>query len=112
MKYWYNVEIQMQGDNEYTKELNKEIKETMGFNGMDIDELDLHRMTATFTSCYYPREINKIVDRLIADHPEIYYIDFLYRSEIAPVQNRVVVWNDGRIQFYRGRVVFEEVCDK
>ncbi len=108
MKVWYNVEIQMLGENERTNNLDKEVGRELGFNEEDIDERELYRLTAMFNSNRYPTAMLEHVTKVLRDHPEIFYIDVIYRYDSENVPDRFVIWGDGRKQEYTGHIVFEE----
>ena len=111
MKTWYNVEIQMAGENERNEVLDRDFEWELGFMEEDIDERESYRMTAIFTSEDTPGKMKINVVRLMNRHPEIHYIDVMFRYDNENVPSRFVIWQDGRVQNYKGRIVFEEDVD-
>lgn len=108
MKIWYNVEVQMLGENERYPELDAEIGEALGFSERDIDEREIYRLMAMFTSDTTSTDMRRRVTDVLRDHPEIFYIDVIYRYDSENVPDRFVIWGDGRAQEYTGHIVFEE----
>ena len=108
MKVWYNVEIQMLGENERYPALDEEIGNALDFVGHDIDERELYSLTALYTSTRKPTEMRKRIRDFLDGHPEIYYIDVIYRWDSENVPDRFVIWQDGRTQEYTGEIVFKE----
>lgn len=108
MKIWYNVEVQMLGECERTEELDADIGFNLGFGERDIDERELYRMTALFVSDIAPMKMREYVTATLQDHPQIYYIDVIYRYDSENTPDRFVIWSDGRRQEYTGKIIFEE----
>lgn len=109
MKVWYNIEVQMLGECERTEELDAEIGFNLGFGESDIDEREPYRMTALFASSdMNPDRMRKYITDLLADHPDIFYIDVIYRYDSDNTPDRFVIWADGRTQEYAGKIIFEE----
>ena len=111
MTIWYNVEVQMACENERNYDLDEELGWELGFAEADVDEREPYRMTAIYTSEVTPDKIKLDVIKLLHRHPEIYYFDVMFRYDSENVPDRFVVWQDGRVQNYRGRIVFEEAHD-
>ena len=112
MKHYYSLEISMLGENERSFELDQEIGEALGFAEDDIDEREVYRMTAAFVSDTIPSVMNVNVTQLLKRHPEIFYIDIIHRPirrGYESLPDRTVIWGDGRIQNYVGRIIYEEV---
>lgn len=109
MKSWYSIEVAMSGENERTYELDQEIGETLGFDEDHIDERETYRMTAVFESQSLTSVMRVNVRQLLRQHPEIHYIDVIFRRGNDLLPDRFVIWQDGRELDYRGRIVYEEV---
>lgn len=108
MKIWYNVEVQMLGECERTYDLDEAIGKALGFEEDDIDEREIYRLTALFVSNMKPTEMCERVTEVLRNHPEVFYIDVIYRYDAENVPDRFVIWQDGRKQEYTGRIIFEE----
>lgn len=108
MKVWYNVEVQMLGENEMTDKLADDIIFNLGCRYSDIDEHEIYNMTALFNSNRCPTAMRDHVTSVLREHPEIFYIDVIYRYDSENVPDRFVIWGDGRVQEYTGHIVFEE----
>lgn len=108
MKVWYNVEVQMLGECERTYDLDEAIGKALGFEEDDIDEREIYRVTSLFNSNICPTAMRDRVTNVLRDHPEIFYIDVIYRFDAENVPDRFVIWQDGRKQEYTGRIIFEE----
>ena len=108
MKVWYNVEIQMLGENEMTDKLTDDIIFNLGCRYSDIDEREIYNMTTLFNSNMEPSEMRKYVTDLLHEYPQIFYIDVIYRYDSENVPDRFVIWGNGRVQEYTGHIVFEE----
>lgn len=108
MKIWYNVEVQMLGECERTYDLDEAIGKALGFEEDDIDEREIYRLTALFVSYMKPTEMRERVTEVLRNHPEVFYIDVIYRYNGENVPDRFVIWQDGRKQEYTGRIIFEE----
>lgn len=106
---YYNIEVQMLGENERCYDLDEEIGWELGFAEDDIDERELYRLTALFTSETNPGKMKLDAIGILQSHPEIFYIDVMFRNEHENVPDRFVVWQDGRIRDYKGKIYFEEV---
>lgn len=109
MTDYYSLEISMLGENERSYELDQEIGEALGFVEDDIDEREPYRMTAEFYSDSTYSVMKANVTQLLKQHPEIFYIDVIHRREYDCLPDRTVIWGDGRIQNYIGRIIYEEV---
>lgn len=106
---WYKVEFLMMNGVERDCDLDEYVGYAMGFSEDEIDEREPHRLTAFFRrDDTTPTEMREIVSRVLREHPEIYYIDVIYRFDAENVPDRFVIWNDGEKQEYIGKVVFEE----
>lgn len=108
MKVWYNVEVQMLGECERTYDLDEAIGKALGFEEDDIDEREIYRLTALSVSNTKPTEMRERVTDVLRDHPEIFYIDVIYRYDSENVPDRFVIWQDGKRQEYTGKIIFEE----
>ena len=108
MKNWYNVEVQMLGECEITDELVEIVAESLGFKETDVDEREIYKLTAVFSSDDPPTVIHNAIEILLDDRPEIFYIDLLYRVSNEMEPRRVTFWQGGKIQTYKTRVIYEE----
>lgn len=109
MKHYYSLEISMLGENERSYELDQEIGEALGFAEDDIDEREVYRMTAAFESYMLPSMMKLNVIHMLSNHPEIFYVDIIHRYGYESLPDRTVIWGDGRMQNYVGRIIYEEV---
>ena len=109
MKNWYNVEISMTGECEVTDELVETVAESLGFKETDVDEREVYRLVAIFSSDDPPTIIHNAIEILLEDRHDIFYIDLLYRTGDAMEPKRVTFWLGGKIQTYKTHVIYEEV---
>ena len=108
MKIFYSVEIQMKGTYEVTDAVLETASHLLGFGKSDIEDQEVHCVTATFSSDVPPTKMHDYVRSLLTALPEIYYIDTIYRFEYEMTPDRFVIWWDGRTQEYTGKVHFTE----
>lgn len=109
MKNWYNVEISMTGECEVTDELVETVAESIGFKDTDIDEREVYKLVAVFSSDDAPDVIHARISILLENRPEIFYIDLLYRVDDEMLPERITYWQGGNVQTYRTHVIYEEV---
>jgi len=108
MKVWYSIEAQMYADKERNYDLDEAIGSALGFVEEDIDERETYNLTALFSIEKSPSEMRNDVRKVLDEHPEIYYIDVMYRYDCENVPDRFVAWKDGTVKEYIGRIIFEE----
>lgn len=108
MKYFYNVEVEMLGECELTDWLVNDIAESLGFKETDVDEREVYKMTAVFSSDTPMSAIHDSIILLLRDKPELFYVDLLCRYSDSMLPNRVTFWQGGNIQTYKTHVIYEE----
>ena len=110
MKTYYDVEIQMQGENRATKELIGMIATDLCATPADIEEITDYSATIFFKSQYIMPTVmrQRISAILLMYNTKIHYIDVVYRYENEMTPDRFCFWSDGRQQEYTGHVVFTE----
>lgn len=108
MSVYYNVEIQMAGDDMIADTLLFKVAEVLHASIRDVDECEDHRAVLFFKSDITPTEMRGLVRHCFDHGLRIYYIDVIYRYEYEMTPDRFTIWGDGRKQEYTGRVIFTE----
>jgi len=106
---FYNVEAAMVAEHERTFDFDKALGTALGFNEDDIDEREPNRMTALFKSSTTPSSMAEKISEFMAHRSDVYRVDVFYRLESEGIPQRFAVWQDGHVQYYRTRLIFEEV---
>lgn len=109
MMTYYNVEIQMAGENEATQSLVEQVATNLGASATDIDEIESHRAVLFFKSDILPTKMRQIIRATLLMYAQkIHYIDVIYRFNTAMHPDRFCIWSDGHEQEFTGKVIFEE----
>lgn len=109
MTTYYNVEIQMAGDNKATQDFIEQFATNFGADKTDIDEIESHRAVLFFKSETLPTDMRQIIRAVLLMYgSKVHYIDVIYRYEAEMTPDRFCIWSDGHEQEYTGKVIFKE----
>lgn len=109
MKIYYNVEIQMSGDNKATNSFVEQFATSLGAQATDIDEIEEHSAVLFFGSETKPFDMRQIIRAVLLMYgSKIHYVDVIYRYEYEMTPDRFCIWTDGHEVDYTGKVYFEE----
>lgn len=106
MKKFVKVTVQTSMENILAEGVREYIEEF--YNAPGDDEGTDFQFSLVFET---ELTIDELVERarlLLADLPELYYVDTVYRFESEFDADRFVVWQDGRYQSYTGKLEFME----
>ena len=109
MTTYYNVEIQMAGDNKATQDFIEQFATNFGADKTDIDEIESYRAVLFFKSETLPTDMRQIIRAVLLMYSaKVHYIDVIYRYEAEMTPDRFCIWSDGHEQEYTGKVIFKE----
>lgn len=74
-----------------------------------IEEFEDEYLELLFISNILPAEMRETAKEIIEKYPEIYYIDISYTYPYDMRPDRVVFWDDGRVQEYKSEITFTEI---
>lgn len=107
MNNMYNIEIQTAAQFDMEDWLVESILDTFGCGETDIDERGTYNLILLFDSEDNPEKIQSAIKMLLADRPEIFYIDlfFIRSGDIEPV--RKTFCQNGEVITYKTHVIYE-----
>ena len=108
MKVFYSISIWMDESSEMTGEILESASRIIGFGKPDIDDARENCLTATFSSNVKPTDMRSRAKSLLAEFPDINFVDVIYRFEYEMVPDRFVAWFDGKMTEFTGHITFEK----
>ena len=106
MKKLVKVTVQTSMENILTESTREYIEEF--YNAPGDDEGTDFQFSLVFETELTIEQLVRRAKLLLADLPELYYVDTIYRYEGEFDADRFVVWQDGRYQSYTGKMEFTE----
>lgn len=73
-----------------------------------IEDRDDYHAIVNFFSDIKASDMPRHVRQFLEAEPRIYYIDVIYRYPREIESDRFVLWQDGRVQTYTGKVMYTE----